>query len=37
MEGVGLMVRQPGQVRKEAAVTDLIKVVRPPPLFYRRL
>ena len=31
MEGAGLILRQLGQVRKEAAVTDFIKVNRSPP------
>jgi len=35
-EGVGLIFRQPGQVRKEAAVTKRIKVIRPPPFLLRR-
>ncbi len=31
MEGIGLNVRQPGQVRKKAAVTKEFKVGVPPP------
>ncbi len=31
MENGGLICRQPGQVRKEAAVTDFIRVIRSPP------
>ena len=36
MEDGGLTLRQPGQVRKEAAVTKAVKVIRPPP-FLRRI
>lgn len=36
MEDGGLTLRQPGQVRKEAAVTKPVKVIRPPP-FLRRI
>ena len=33
MESGGLIFRQPGQVRKEAAVTETIKVAGSPPHF----
>jgi len=35
MEGIGSSVRQPGQVRKKAAVTNQPEVGVPPP-FYKQ-